>query len=165
MNNNEIYGFAFGKTIASGILYRLKNIDCCYLVFGVTSIEQYLNFLIKGQPEYILGLGVYKGIDQDEIRIEEVCTNKFKNGFIEDDKFEISKINPYLKPNKLSKLAGGIENSYCNYISYKIINLIQAGELKSKYTFLHIPKSFNAQISAKTIDEMIFNFKAEIPKT
>jgi len=71
----------------------LKNIDCCYLVFGISSIEQYLNFLTQGQPKYILGLGVYTGIDQDKIRIEEICTSKFKNGFINGDKLEICKIN------------------------------------------------------------------------
>jgi len=49
-----IYGFALGGT--SHILYRLKQLSCCYLVFP-NNLDHYLNMLLHDQPEYIVGLG------------------------------------------------------------------------------------------------------------
>ncbi len=156
MKRFEIYGFAFQKSNISSItLYQLKNIDCCYLVWGTSSIETYLDFLLQHQPAHILGLGAYTGKDQDKIRIEQTCTNKFRNGFIEGNSLETIQINPYLKSNPTSKFAKGIGNSYCNYISYRITKLIETGELKSRYTFLHLPKSFNLYLAVQSIDQMI----------
>ncbi len=153
--NQKIYGFAFGRTIASSVLYQIKNLDCCYLVFGISSIDGYMNFLVKHQPKYILGLGVYTGKDQGEIRIEKKCTNKFRNGFIEGNTIIEQKINPFLRPIAGVKFAEGIGNSYCNYISYRITTLIKSGDLKSKYCFLHIPISFEINLAARIIDKMV----------
>ena len=167
MNPNEIHGFAFGRTISSRVLYGLKNIDCCYLVFGIDSINGYLKFLIQNQPKYILGMGTYGGIDQNKIRIEEICTNKFRNSYIEGGRLESHKINSFLELNDSFKLADGIGNSYCNYISYQITKLINNGDLKSKYTFLHIPKTISAYTASKEIDEIILPLKNKLktPKT
>jgi pyrrolidone-carboxylate peptidase len=159
MNKQEIYGFAFGKTISANILYRMQNIDCCYLVFGTASIDGYLRFLTRNQPQYILGLGVYAGIDQDKIRIEEICTNKFRNDFLDCDTLKTYEINPFLKPGRLSKISRGIGNSYCNYISYQIVKLIDSGELKSRYTFIHVPKTLNCRNAIEEIDQQISDFK------
>lgn len=74
VNRPRIYGFAFSGL--SSLLYRLKEIDCCYLIFGEASINKYIEFLLHDQPEYIIGLGLYSGKDQDKIRIETLCSNK-----------------------------------------------------------------------------------------
>jgi hypothetical protein len=106
-----------------------------------------------------LGLGVYSGRDQDKIRIEKSCTNKFRNDFIEGDGLIEIKIIPYLKPSQNSKYAQGIGNSWCNLISWKIMTIINKGELASKYTFLHIPKRMKTGLAVAKIDEMLEAFK------
>jgi hypothetical protein len=56
----------------------MRNVDCCYLLAGQASIEKYLEFLILDQPGNIIGSGVYSREDYGMIRIENICTNKFK---------------------------------------------------------------------------------------
>lgn len=155
----QIYGFAFGKgNISAYTLWRLKNINCCYQVFP-NNFDSYLNFLTHDQSEYILGLGVYSGGDQDKIRIEKVCTNKFRNDIVEGDGLIEKKIDPYLKPSENSKYTQGIGNSWCNLTSWKIMKLINEGELASKYTFLHIPKKMKTWLAVTEIDKMLAAFK------
>ncbi|MEK7168595.1 MAG: hypothetical protein AAB778_01125 [Patescibacteria group bacterium] len=73
--NKLTYGFAIsgGRTI----LYKLKNVDCCYLV-SLNNIEHYSRMLIHDQPFRIFGLGfksnyVYKAID---MKIKELIKSK-----------------------------------------------------------------------------------------
>lgn len=157
--NKHIYGFAFGKGSCADILWRLKEIDCCYQVFGETSVKSYMNFLIHDQPAYIIGLGLYSGVDQGKIRIEQKCSNKFRNEYREETSLTEIEINYFLQPLRNSKYASGIGNSYCNLISYKIMKLIQSGELKAQYTFLHIPKLMKQWEAQKEIDHMLLQFK------
>lgn len=157
LSHNQIYGFAFGGT--KTLLYSLREIDCCYLVFGETSIDKYLEFLLHDNPPYILGLGSYSGIDQEKIRIETVCTNKFRNGFIDLTLYKEAKIPCFLKENQYLKESKAIGNSWCNFISWKIVNLIRRKKINSKYTFLHIPKSMKYWIAQKQIDETLRIFK------
>ena len=147
----QIYGFAFGRNLSAYVLWRLKNIDCCYQIFP-NNLDRYLQMILHDQPEYILGLGVYSGIDQDKIRIETKCSNQFRNDFIEENKFEEILMNPFLKPFQLSKYATGIGNFYCNLVSWKIMRFILQKKLKSQYTFLHIPKSLGTIMLVKEID-------------
>lgn len=155
----QIYGFAFGKAnVSVYTLWQLKNINCCYQVFP-NNFESYLRFLLHNKPEYILGLGVYSGRDQGKIRIEKVCTNKFRNDFIEGDSLAEIKIKPYLQPSQNSKFAQGIGNFYCNLISWKIMKLINEKRLASKYTFLHIPKKMKTWLAVAEIDRMLTAFK------
>ncbi len=154
----QIYGFAFGRNLSAYILWRLREIDCCYEIFP-NNLDQYLQMILHDQPECILGLGVYSGVDQDKIRIETKCSNQFRNDFIEGNKIEDISIDPYLKPSLLSKYATGIGNSYCNLVSWKIMRLILQKKLKSRYTFLHIPKSLGATVLVKQIDSLIGVFR------
>ena len=67
----QIYGLAFRKDdLGAYTLRRLKNIDCCYQIWP-NNLESYLTDLLHNKPEYILGLGIYSGRDQDKIRIEK----------------------------------------------------------------------------------------------
>mgnify|MGYP000328605973 CR=1 FL=1 len=152
-----IYGFAFGSV--RRLLYRLKEINCCYLLFGERSIEKYLEFLIHDQPHYILGLDLYSGIDQDKIRIETICTNKFRNKFVFGDKLIIKPIPTFLHQNEFMKKKEGIGNSYCNLVSWKITTLIDQGKLRAKYTFLHIPKKLYHSVVCQQIDYALCLFK------
>jgi len=53
------------------------------------------------------------------------------------------------------KYATAIGNSYCNQTSWEIIKLINQKQLKSRYTFLHIPKNFKPWIAAQEINEAL----------
>ncbi len=88
---------------------------------------------------------MYNRTDKDNLRIEthySVRKNK-------------SQINYFLTPSKNTKLTNGIGNSYCNYASAQIMNLINIGKLKAKYTFLHIPKTFQVDKAINEIEEML----------
>ena len=155
----QVYGFAFGKgNISAYTLWRLKNIDCCYQIFP-NNLESYLKLLLHNKPKYILGLGVYSGRDQDKIRIEKVCTNKFRNDFLKGDKLIEVEINLYLKPSQNSKYTQRMGNSWCNLASWKIMKLINEGKLHSKYTFLHLPKKLKTWLVVSEIDKMLAEFK------
>ena len=155
MYNNDLYGFLLsGQT--SRILWKLENVDMCYEVWS-NNIDHYLKMLIHDQPKFILGMGTYTGIDKGNIRIETVTKNQFRNEVIEKD-FPISKqiaINPFIKQSTSTKLATALGNSWCNLISYKIMRLIENKELKSKYTFLHMPSSFNSDFAVEIIDRLM----------
>lgn len=152
LNNGKLFGFAFTKrNISYQTLYCLRNIDCCYLLWGEKSINKYLEFLLEHQPEFILGLGIYTGRDQKKIRIETKCSN----GLSKTD------INPFLKPYQNSIFAESIGNSFCNLASWKIMELINLGNLKSRYTFLHLPKSMAPSFAVEEIESMIKHFRSE----
>ena len=136
--SKQIYGFALGST--SRLLYRLKNIDCCYLVFP-NNLDKYLNMLIHDQPPYILGLGSYSGVDQDKIRIETICSNQFRNDFVDDNQYAETEIKPFLKPTAMMKYAKTIGNFYCNQISWKIMQLINQGKLHSQILISRKPSN------------------------
>lgn len=154
---NQIYGFALGST--GRLLYRLKNIDCCYLVFP-NNLDMYLDMLLHDQPPYILGLGSYSGVDQDKIRIETICLNQIRNDYVNGDQYAEAEIKPFLKPTTAMKYAKAIGNSYCNQISWKIMQLINEGKLRSQYTFLHIPKSIPFWAVAQKIDLALLEFRS-----
>ena len=151
---NNLFGFSLsGQT--SRILWKLKNVDMCYEVYS-NNIDHYLKMLIHDQPKYILGMGTYTGVDKDNIRIETVTKNQFRNDVIENA-FLISKqivIDPFVKESENTKIASALGNSWCNLISWKIMRLIENKELKSQYTFLHIPSSFNSDFAVEIIDRL-----------
>ena len=153
--SNDLYGFSLsGQT--SRISWKLKNVHMCYEVHS-NNIDHYLKMLIHDQPKYILGMGTYTGVDKDNIRIETVTKNQFRNDVIEND-FPITKqiiINPFVKESENTKLASAVGNSWCNLISWKIMRLIENKELNSEYTFLHIPSSFDLKGSVILIDKLI----------
>lgn len=156
IDENMVYGFALGGT--SRILYCLKDIDCCYVVFP-NNIDHYVDMLLHDQPLYILGLGLYSGIDQDKIRIETICSNQFRNNY-EGGKSQKIQISPFLKPNSQMKFAKAIGNSYCNLISWKIMQLINKQKLHSQYIFLHIPKTMKFWIAFQEIDRVLQEFRS-----
>lgn len=158
MGTNQIYGFATGNT--GRVLYQLKNIDCCYLVFG-NNIDHYLDMLIHDQPSYILGLESYSAVDQDKIRIETICSNQLRNDFLEGNTCKETEIQPFLKPTPLAKIASGIGNSYCNMVSWKIMELINQQKLRSQYTFLHVPKIMKPLAVSQEIDLILQELRSE----
>ena len=97
--------------------------------------------LLHDQPAFVLGLGTYSGVDQEKIHIETVCTNKFRNDYVVGTEKQKIKLNSFLSISSQMKLTKAMCNSHCNLVSWRIMQLINRGELNSKYTFLHIPKN------------------------
>lgn len=153
--SKQIYGFALGRT--GRLLYRLKNINGCYLVSS-NNLDKYLDMLIYDQPSHILGLGSYSGVDQDKIRIETICSNQFRNDFVDGDQYIEMEIKPFLQPTVAMKFTKAIGNSYCNQTSWKIMQLINEKKLNSQYTFLHIPKTMKTWNISPEIDQALLNF-------
>ena len=71
--SNNVYGFAVGST--GRILYQLKNIDCCYLVFS-NNLDKYVETLLHDQPKYVVGIGWNDDMNQNVIVIENVDQEK-----------------------------------------------------------------------------------------
>ena len=118
----------------------------------------YLDMLIHDQPDCVLGLGTYSGVDQDKIRIETICTNQFRNNVINGDTHKKTEINHFLLPTENMKYASAIGNSYCNLVSWKIMQLINQEKLESQYTFLHVPRKIRPWITSPEIDQALLNF-------
>ena len=156
----QVYGFAFGgRNISAYALWRLKGVNCCYQIFS-NNLENYLEFLLHDQPAFVLGLGVWTGSDQGLARIEKFCTNQFRNSLFEGDKPVEVSLNPFLKPSLGSKYAEAMGNSWCNLISWKIMQLINSGRLKSRYAFLHLPRRLRVRQAVAEIDALLAELKS-----
>lgn len=154
-----IAAFAFENNVSEKALEKLPlDQNRKKVLSGVGSIEQYINYLKAEEPKYILGLGEYSGKDKDKIRIETVCTNKFRNL----PKSKQLPINYFFEPTESFKLAYGIGNSYCNLVSFKIMSLIENHEIDAKYTFLHIPKNLNNIIASKQISQQLLRISPRV---
>jgi pyrrolidone-carboxylate peptidase len=124
-----------------------------FIIKDSSSIAVLLDTLQSIHPKYILGLGEYSGRGQDNIRIETVCRNKFRNNVISENESSEFSIQSFLHPNESMQLANGIGNSYCNLVSYKIMQLKE--HIPFEYTFLHVPKAFNTQKATRTITNQL----------
>ena len=74
----QIYGFALGRGYTARILYRLRNLGCCYQIFP-NNLDLYLKMLIHDQPEYVLGWGASKNSGWGDLagrRINELIEQK-----------------------------------------------------------------------------------------
>ncbi len=96
-NPKYIYAFAFRNNIGEKVLDGL-DIEKRFKVGGVEEIKKMADSFVEEQPEYILGMGVWSGRDQDKIRIEQKCSNKFRNDFVDEAKLENYKFKPFLRP-------------------------------------------------------------------
>lgn len=148
--------FAFTKTNSEAIL-RLLTLPDLVKVFlnGQESIDNLIETVIATQPKYILGLGEYSGRDQDAIRIETICSNKFRNT-LSGSNLEYKTMRPFVGAGGVMKNAKGIGTSWCNLVSYRLMTL---PDMEGRYTFLHIPKSFKTKRAAELITTRISLFE------
>lgn len=150
-------GFSFRNNISTRLLYQLQNVDSRHIIWP-NNTNHFFNELISIQPKYILGLGQYSGRDQDKIRIELNCTNKKGNTLIDGNILKEQSINSFFTPSQYSKYAYALGNSQCNQISWKIMQLIDSKRLKSRYTFLHIPKKIDFKIAINQIESELAHY-------
>ncbi|MFC1710485.1 hypothetical protein ACFL0F_02400 [Patescibacteria group bacterium] len=141
----KIVGFAFKNNISSEVLQNLKLKRKHFVTSEHEAIKNFVNKLITEKPDYILGLGMYSKKDKNKLRIETHYSKDIKR----------YSISYFLSPGKNTKLTNGIGNSYCNHISLLIMESIKNKKLNSKYTFVHIPKTFQTNKAVLEIEEML----------
>ncbi|GEM_PF-2300452 len=151
---SALLAFAFKGNISEQVLSKLHISDSLYLHSTTESIALFLRKIQTIQSRFILGLGMYSGRDRDKLRMETICSNRFRNSIL-GNTVKYWKINYFLKPNADVKPASGIGNSYCNYISFQIGTLIQKQNLDLHYTFIHIPKNFDKEKAITTLRHLL----------
>jgi pyrrolidone-carboxylate peptidase len=147
--------FAFKGTVAEKVSRGLNFPDTYIIEGNKVAIAEFVDHLKAVNPDKILGLGSYSGRDQDQIRIETQCSNKFGNNIL-GGKLEILPIRYWIQASADFKLAHGIGNSYCNLMSFLITK-----NLDCEYTFLHIPATIDVLLTANKIRDRI-NFSLEL---
>jgi pyrrolidone-carboxylate peptidase len=151
----RVYGFAFTRrNISCQTLYSVEGFTHRTLLWGEVSIDRYVQKLLLDQPEYILGMGIYGGRDREHIRIETTCFNKFRRKEIMPGAPEQFEIPYFVKPTEISIIAKSIGNSWCNLVSWKITEQIMRGDLKSKFTFLHLPKRMDLNLTTTEVNSI-----------
>lgn len=148
---HNIAGFAFKGNISSSMLKGLNLETKFYLPSENQEIEKFVLKLLDTKPKYILGMGMYSGVDRDKLRIESHFNLNGKR----------LKINNFLVPGKITKLASRIGNSYCNHVSAQIMDLINKNRLDTKYTFIHIPWTFLINDGVKEIEDMLLKLEVK----
>lgn len=151
---SDLIIFGFRGTITESILRSLPLAHKRVVESSVSAIDALIDESMEAAPKYIIGMGQYTGRDRDRLRVETVCTNKFRNS-IEGNAFEVLEISEFLVPSLRSKFARGMGNSWCNRVSYCIAKRILDQNLPTQYAFIHIPASFNAILAAEEIHMMI----------
>lgn len=139
--NYSSLAFAFRNNISEKILRELNVDQKVYLKADEKEIIEFVRNINFSNTSHILGLGVYTGRDQNLLRIETVCTNKFRNQ-IQGNKYEEIAISNFIEPTNNTKYARRIGNSYCNLVSYLIMKSILNNNAGTQYSFIHIPKLF-----------------------
>lgn len=149
----SISAFAFKNTISGKVLSYLNIKDKVILNSNKENINYYIYKIKQEKPDYILGLGEYSGRDSSQLRLEQSCTNKFRND-IDGSILIRHKIESFIKFNNCSliKQSDGIGNSWCNLISYKVINEISQNQ---HYSFVHIPKHFDVRIATQILMDVV----------
>lgn len=161
---NNILIFAFKNNISEDILNGI-DIPNKHLLSTKSEVkfqqdfDELPNLIRTGKFEHIIGLGQYTGKDKDKIRIEQIASNHFRNNRIGQS--EYLEIPSALKNSNFDpeyfKLARGLGNSWCNLVSYKIVESIKHNDLKVTYDFLHTPKIFDKTIATSAINNLILD--------
>lgn len=141
--------FGFDECVSKDVISRIQTQSI--KIYIESNIEGINNFVLKtdfNNYDYVIGCGVYSGTDKKQIRIETKCSSQFRNN---KDKLETLPIIYFFKPNNDFKISTGIGNSWCNLVSYLILKKSQ----NIKYTFLHIPKTFDYINAAEIIDRQL----------
>ena len=154
----KIFVISFKGNVSEEVCNKLKS-DVKHISLK-SSERELVEFIASNNLsmyDYIFGLGEYTGRDRDSIRVEKRCNTKFRNKKYRDNKIEINYDFDYKA--KHIKLADGIGNSYCNLLSL----LILQKNPSVQYSFLHIPKTFDANLAVDIIDaQIMYKLKANL---
>lgn len=143
--------FGFKNTNSEKILENIACINTQKLLIN-RNPDLLLSAIKSNKPSVVIGLGEYSGRDQDKIRVETICRNKFRNTIIiEDQSYEIT-IQSSISADENFKLGVGMGNSWCNLISFEICSRFP----DINYSFLHIPKSITTRHALRLIKNKLF---------
>lgn len=137
MDTRNILFIAFKGNNSERVLEACEFENKLFIPSTEEGINYAIHFVSINKPEYVIGLGEYSGGDKSKLRIETLCNKNFRNKEIGDS--YILNMSEFLKPQKNSKIASGIGNSWCNLLSVRMIN---AKAYVPLYGFIHIPKAF-----------------------
>ena len=148
--------FAFQRSISESVLNNIKFpnkfIIPNYRGGHAKGIDKLLEFIKKENPEFILGLGRYSR-SGTKLRLETISHNLFK-------KEEIGtqaqfKLHNFVGESESFSIGDNMGNSWCNLVSYKIMELIDYGEIQSRYSFIHIPKKFDIKKASDILQKIV----------
>lgn len=156
-----LYTFAFAN-ISGRVVSKLTD-TTGRAILRPSTINQYIEELVLKQPQFILGLGEYTGKDQNLVRIESQCKNQFRNNKIDPSLPIDTTLSwiPFLSKTDKSKKGSALGNSWCNLVSWRIMQLIEQKKLKSRYTFLHLPQSMPEEEMLAIVQNLISLAKAD----
>lgn len=145
----NILAFGFQGNISEEVLTGLDQSITKYVVMSeATKINDFISRIDFASFDYVLGMGMYTGVDTDRLRIETVYTSQFRNDKGFNRKTEIS---PFLHENEQFKITRKIGNSYCNLVCY----LFTSKYTKVPYSFLHIPKTYGTKDAIDAINNQL----------
>ncbi len=162
-----IYGFKpwgkFKENITEKVLVKIRNRkNIKKVVFNVEfNKSQFINEIVKFNPEVIIGLGQCS--QGDKLRIERKAINLEKNKLKEDPKpifknglqFLFSTLK--IKNDNQLKMSYNAGKYVCNYSMYVIADFIKDRNIKSG--FIHVPKEYNVKKATKQIEGIIKTFE------
>ncbi len=93
----------------------------------------HFNTILKTEPEHVIGVAITQGAS----RQEPIAINRFNNGKIlkgGDDILTLTLLDGF-------NLASKPTNTFCNWTMYRIQNLINEQDLRTKLSFVHLNKN------------------------
>ena len=160
-----IYGFKpykkYKKNISEAVVKSIKlgrGFKVKKVILPVFFRKEILKEIRMFRPDIIVGLG-QKGRGK-LLEIERTARNVYK---INNKLKKINSRGPdkYLLNLRFKKKLKGTRSDYysadylCNFSRYIIMDFIKRNKLKTKFTFIHIPKDYNPQKAVNIIQEII----------
>lgn len=166
-----IYGFRpfkkYKTNISAEIIKRIKGREITKLILPIVYKKKYIiNKVRKSKPDIIIGLG--QTVGEKFLTIETKAKNIY-----EKERPEIKKIIDPRGPKEIflnwrPKAPKGVRISrdsgeyLCNFTMYCLMSYIKKNNLKTKFTFIHIPRGYNLQKAVKVIQEIIRNWLIDV---
>jgi hypothetical protein len=141
--------FGFNGTVGEQVVKALAgSADVEYLDSTTQALDTFIAQTDFTRYDYVLGCGMYSGRGEQALRIETRCSNQFRKVISPIERLAI----PYfLHPDTSIVLAASICNSWCNRISYQILQKAPG----TAYSFVHIPKRFDPMIATSLLRQQL----------
>lgn len=122
--------------------------------FYLGDINKLTRHILKSNYDHILGLGDYRR-NTKRIRIEEEFVNKYGKNKINEYGKDSYQSTWQLQLKENAYLSNKASNGPCNRSGYLISKTISENNLKTKFTFVHIPRSYNFTKSKTILEEWL----------
>jgi len=150
MEQNRVLVVYFKQTVAEQVAKKLIGaVDTAGLDSDAAAISDFVQKLDAKRYKYILGLGQYSGRDQDALRLEMICNQKWRNTPLLH--FKNRDMVPFMAESKLLKTQVGHGNSYCNLLSLQM----RSAYPDTLYNFIHIPKNLDIHLASVELNSQL----------